>query len=59
MSDKEGIIVEFHQIGKSVKVTAFDPVSLTEVSIVGPANAARKQLAQNAMRKLRYVLEKD
>lgn len=56
---EEGFIVEFHQVGNSVKVTAFDPASLTEVSIVGSPNATREQLAQLAVRKLLYKLNKE
>ena len=60
MSDEdEGIIVEFISIGNSVKVTAFDTVSLTEVSIVGSKRASRKQLSDLAIRKLRYQLDKE
>lgn len=55
----EGYIVEFHQIGGSIKVTAFDPATLTEVSIVGSPTVTQQQLAELAVRKLRYVLEKE
>lgn len=60
MTEHEGgYIVEFHQIGGSVKVTAFDPVTLTEVSIVGPSNAPREHLSKTAVRKLLYMLGKE
>ena len=49
-------LLEFHRIGNSVKVTAVDPVSLIEVSIVGDPNAGETALAHAAVRKLRYVL---
>ena len=52
------IIIEFHQIGNSVKVSAMDPVTLTEVSIVGPANAGEEVLKRNVLRKLEFVLAK-
>lgn len=55
----EGIIVEFISIGNSVKVTAFDTESLTEVSIVGSKRASRKQLSDLAVRKLRYLMDKE
>lgn len=51
-------ILEFRQVGTSVKVSAIDPASGTEVSISGPATAAREHLAQLAVRKLEYVLLK-
>ena len=54
----EDIIIEYHRIGASVKVSAFDPESLTEVSIVGPANAGEDILTRNVMRKLEFVLAK-
>jgi hypothetical protein len=52
------IFVEFTVLGNSVKVTAIDPASGTEASIVGPASAARATLAEAARRKLKYVMEK-
>lgn len=52
-------LIEFVQIGASVKVSAVDPVSGREVSIVGPASATRAQLTRVAVNKLKYVLAKD
>ncbi|MGE5145992.1 MAG: DUF6898 family protein [Candidatus Eiseniibacteriota bacterium] len=52
----EEVLLEFHQIGSVVKVSAVDPVTLTEVSISGPASAGEQALKQAAIRKLRYVL---
>ena len=52
------IIIEFHRIGGSVKVSAMDPATLTEVSIVGPANAGEEILKRNVLRKLEFVLAK-
>lgn len=57
--NEEGYIVEFIAWGKSLKVTAFDPKSLREASIIGAAKASRKQLAALAVRKLHYVLKKE
>lgn len=54
-----GFLVEFIQIGLSVKVSAIDPVTGREVSIVGPATASRYQLSQVAVNKLKYVLAKE
>lgn len=57
MSDDRGeYLVEFVQVGSSVKVSAVDPVSGREVSIVGPASASRDQLTRVAVNKLEYVL---
>ena len=52
------IIIEFHRIGNSVKVSAMDPVTLTEVSIVGPANAGEEVLKHNVLKKLEFMLAK-
>ena len=52
------IYVEFVIVGNTVKATAIDPVSGVEASIVGPANAPQAVLAENARRKLEYVLKK-
>lgn len=59
MTDQEGFIVEFLSLGHSVKVTAIDPESGREVSIVGAASAGQQDLAQLAVRKLLYVLGKE
>jgi len=52
-------LIEYHVVGQSVKVSAVDPVTLTEVSIVGPVTAGRTELKRNAVRKLKYVLARD
>lgn len=58
MAGDEGYFLEFQSIGNSVKVSAIDPVSGTEVSIVGPANQGQELLSRTAVRKLQYVLRK-
>ncbi len=52
----EGYIVEFVQIGQSIKVSAVDTKTGREVSIVGPVQASREQLTRLAVKKLEYVL---
>lgn len=52
------VIFEFMQVGNSVKVTAMDPATLVEVSIVGPPTATETQLRATALRKLQYVLKR-
>ena len=52
------ILLEFHQVGNVVKVTAVDPVTLIEVSIVGAPGAGEEMLKRTAIRKLDYVLDK-
>lgn len=56
--NQEGYIIEFISIGHSVKATAFDPVTLTEAVVIGSRKTTRKQLAELAIRKLNYVLNK-
>ena len=56
--DKTGFLIEYQVLGNSVKVSAIDPVTLTEVSIIGPATAGEEQLARNAVNKLKFVLAK-
>jgi hypothetical protein len=49
-------LIEYYIVGASVKVTAVDPVTGKEATIVGPANAGRELLKRNAIRKLEYLL---
>jgi hypothetical protein len=51
-------LFEFHRVGDYMKVSALDPESGIEVSIVGPANASEHVLRTNALRKLAAVLRK-
>lgn len=56
MTRPNGILIEFYPVGAYVKVSAVDPVTLTEVSIVGDPAAGEEALTRSAMRKLEYVL---
>ena len=56
--DTGEIYFEFRRVGASVKVTAIDPKSGKEVSMVGPASAGERALAEAAAKKLRYVLSR-
>jgi hypothetical protein len=58
MTQKDGYIIEFYQLGNSIKVTAMDPRTLTEVTIIGAPGFPREALARNAVRKLQYVMAK-
>lgn len=51
-------IVEFIQQGRFVKVTAVDPVSGLEATIVGDARESDKVLSANAVKKLEFLLKK-
>lgn len=56
--NEDGYIIEMIQQGRFVKVTAVDPRSGQEVSMVGDAHAPRVHLEQLAVRKLEAVLKK-
>ena len=58
MTDDPRYIIEFHQVGSYMKVSAIDPETMLEVSIVGPANASEETLRRTAVRKLEYMLDK-
>jgi hypothetical protein len=57
MAQRE-VLIEFTQIGRTVKVSAVDPETLTEVVIQGPAGAGLEVLRRNAIAKLDYVLSR-
>ena len=61
MFGPEQRVVYFEHIvlGGSVKVTAIDSLTAVEVSIVGPANAAKHDLERLALRKLQARLKRD
>ena len=58
MAQGNEVIIEFHRIGASVKVSAMDTATLTEVSMVGPASASEAHLKQAVIKKLEYVMAK-
>lgn len=57
--DDDGVIIEYTSFGHTVKVTAIDPGTGKEVSIIGAAQAGQHELAKLAVRKLHYVLNKE
>lgn len=58
MSGTDNYIIEFTQIGGSVKVTAVDPKTLTEVSIVGAPQYSQEYLTRQVVKKLEFMLAK-
>ncbi|MCB1558862.1 MAG: hypothetical protein KDJ50_08085 [Alphaproteobacteria bacterium] len=52
------IIIEFYSIGPLVKVSAVDVLTMTEISIQGPASAGDAILKKNALNRLTYILRK-
>jgi len=51
------IYFEHQVIGGSIKVSAIDADTGTEVSIVGPATASQRHLETVALNKLRFVMK--
>lgn len=56
MTSPAGVLIEFRPVGAYVKVSAVDPATLTEVSIVGDPAAGEDALRKAAVRKLEFVL---
>ena len=52
-----GFLIEFVRIGNSTKVSAIDPETGIEVSIVGPTSAGEAILSRNAVAKLTRRLQ--
>jgi len=57
MDDRE-VLIEIQRVGNAVKVTAMDPVTLTEAAIVGSPQESEETLKRTAMQKLLYLLNK-
>ncbi len=58
VSPDERVIIEFVKVGAYVKVSAIDPTTRVEVSIVGDPLVSQAKLEQTAVQKLKYVLNK-
>ncbi len=52
------VLLEYHRVGAYVKVSAIDPATQTEVSIVGDPKRSEAELARVALNKLKYVMSK-
>lgn len=53
------VLFEFQRVGSYLKVMAIDPVTATEVSVVGPATGSLELLKRTAISKLQFVLKRD
>lgn len=51
-------LIEFVTINHQVKVSALEPASGIEVSVICPVTTTRKDMTDLALRKLHYVLKK-
>ena len=60
MKDASGkeVLIEIYQVGNSVKVSAVDPETGVEVSIVGSPTAGEEILKWTAINKRKFVLRK-
>lgn len=52
------ILFEYIRQGAYVKVSALEPETKTEVSVVVPAGLTERQMQIQALKKLEYVLKK-
>ncbi len=52
------ILFEFIRQGQYVKVTAIEPETRIEASVVVPANLSQDQMRLQALNRLNYVLRK-
>ncbi len=59
MASPDNIIIEFVRVGNSIRVSAVCARTGREVQIVGDPRASQKELEAIAVRKLRYVMERD
>jgi hypothetical protein len=57
--DMGEVLFEVRAIGNAVKVSAIDPVTNTEVCVVGSVHTTPYSLKMNALRKLKSVLRKN
>ncbi len=53
--DPADVIIEYRVQGRYVKVSAVDPVTYEEVSIMGDARYPKEYLASQAVKKLRKL----
>lgn len=59
MAGPKEILFEFYQVGAYVKVSAVDPETLTEISIVGDPAAGEVGLKRAARLRLEFVLARN
>ncbi len=52
------VLLEFFRVGNLVKVSAVDPVTMTEVCIQASGSTEERVLREVAIRKLQYVLQR-
>lgn len=52
------VLLEFQRIGAYMKATAVDARTMTEVTVMGPANGSQEMLKRTVLAKLEYVLNR-
>ena len=52
------VLIEMRRVGNVMKATAIDPVTLTEVSAIGPATGSQEMLKRTVVAKLQYVIQR-
>jgi len=53
------VLFEFHQVGRITRVVAIDPITATEIVMIGAPGYSEDMLKRLAARKLFYVIEKN
>lgn len=53
------ILFEYIRQGAYVKVTAIEPETRIEATVVVPATLSKEQMQQQALQKLKYLLSKN
>ena len=53
------VLFEFIPQGNYIKVIAVDPISNTEIVLVGDRRSGKQMLERAAVQKLQYVIEKN
>ncbi len=56
--DLREVLFEMYQVGNSIRIVAIDPITNTEVVVVGSPYMSMYSLKINAVRKLKYVIAK-
>jgi hypothetical protein len=56
--DLREVLFEMHRVGNSVRVAAIDPITNTEVIVIGAPYMSKYSLKIKSMRKLKYVIAK-
>jgi hypothetical protein len=54
----ESYLIEYTRVGAQVKVSACDPHTGIEATVIVPANLSQKDMADHAIRRLHYVMNK-